>query len=64
MVYKLVARQGTDGGWVSVAKASTSKASVGGRKAAFRTLVDGVATADGVSRQLTLASTVTLSTVE
>lgn len=49
MVYKLVARQGQDGGWVSVAKASTSKASVGGRKAAFRTRVDGVATGELVS---------------
>ncbi|CAL4860011.1 nicotinate phosphoribosyltransferase [Microbacterium sp. MM2322] len=46
MVYKLVARQGADGGWVSVAKASTSKASVGGRKAAFRRRSDGVATAE------------------
>lgn len=49
MVYKLVARQGADGGWVSVAKASTSKASVGGRKAAFRTRVDGVATGEVVA---------------
>lgn len=49
MVYKLVARQSTDGGWVSVAKASTSKASVGGRKAAFRTRVDGVATGEVVA---------------
>ena len=49
MVYKLVARQANDGGWVSVAKASTSKASVGGRKTAFR-LRDphGVATAESI----------------
>ncbi|WP_405375631.1 MULTISPECIES: nicotinate phosphoribosyltransferase [unclassified Microbacterium] len=46
MVYKLVARQGADGGWVPVAKASTSKASIGGRKAAFRTRDDGVATSE------------------
>ncbi|MCK6080992.1 nicotinate phosphoribosyltransferase [Microbacterium sp. EYE_5] len=46
MVYKLVARQDSAGGWVAVAKASTSKASVGGRKAAFRTLRNGVATSE------------------
>jgi nicotinate phosphoribosyltransferase len=44
MVYKLVARQAGDGSWVSVAKASTDKASKGGRKAAFRTLDAGTAT--------------------
>jgi nicotinate phosphoribosyltransferase len=49
MVYKLVARQGSDGGWVPVAKTSTSKASVGGRKAAFRSRVDGVATAEVIA---------------
>src|SRR5690606_26529014 len=37
MVYKLVARQDSAGGWVAVAKASADKASKGGRKAAFRT---------------------------
>lgn len=46
MVYKLVARQAADGGWVSVAKASTDKASKGGRKAAFRTLERGKATSE------------------
>lgn len=46
MVYKLVARQGADGGWVGVAKASTDKASKGGRKAAFRTLERGTATSE------------------
>ena len=46
MVYKLVARQASDGSWVSVAKSSTDKASKGGRKAAFRTLEDGVATSE------------------
>ncbi|WP_246456437.1 nicotinate phosphoribosyltransferase [Nocardioides mesophilus] len=35
-VYKLVSREGADGAMVSVAKASTSKASVGGRKYALR----------------------------
>ncbi len=43
MVYKLVARQRADGGWVSVAKFSADKASQGGRKTAFRTLRDGTA---------------------
>lgn len=48
MVYKLVARQDPSGSWVGVAKASTDKASKGGRKAAFRTLRDGVAVAETV----------------
>lgn len=43
MVYKLVARQDSNGSWVPVAKASADKASQGGRKAAFRTLQEGVA---------------------
>jgi nicotinate phosphoribosyltransferase len=46
MVYKLVARQDAAGGWVGVAKASVDKASKGGRKAAFRTRRDGVATSE------------------
>ncbi|NYF17272.1 nicotinate phosphoribosyltransferase [Microbacterium sp. AK009] len=46
MVYKLVARQDAAGGWVPVAKASTDKASRGGRKAAFRTLDAGTATSE------------------
>ncbi|WP_431071723.1 nicotinate phosphoribosyltransferase [Microbacterium phyllosphaerae] len=48
MVYKLVARQDPTGAWIGVAKASTDKASHGGRKAAFRTLVDGVAESETV----------------
>ncbi|RXZ45933.1 nicotinate phosphoribosyltransferase [Agromyces binzhouensis] len=36
MVYKLVARRGDDGEWVNVAKASTKKTSIGGRKNAAR----------------------------
>ena len=48
MVYKLVARQDPTGAWIGVAKASTDKASHGGRKAAFRTLVDGVAASETV----------------
>ena len=39
-VYKLVARTDDDGRWVSVAKKSPDKASVGGRKFAARTLTD------------------------
>jgi nicotinate phosphoribosyltransferase len=46
MVYKLVARQASDDSWIGVAKASTDKASRGGRKAAFRTLDSGVATTE------------------
>lgn len=48
MVYKLVARQDAAGAWIAVAKASADKASHGGRKAAVRTLVDGVATAETI----------------
>ena len=45
MVYKLVARKGNDGEWVSVAKKSTDKASVGGRKSVRRLLnARGIAT--------------------
>ncbi|MBO0981089.1 nicotinate phosphoribosyltransferase [Microbacterium sp. SD291] len=46
MVYKLVARQDSAGAWIGVAKASADKASHGGRKAAFRHLSDGVASAE------------------
>lgn len=49
MVYKLVARQADDGSWVAVAKASTDKGSIGGRKAAFRTLERGTATSELIS---------------
>lgn len=51
-VYKLVARQDSDGGWVPVAKASTQKASHGGRKAAFRRRV-----ADTATQELIVVST-------
>ena len=47
MVYKLVARRGDAGDWVSVAKTSTAKASVGGRKRSVRRLdTSGVARAE------------------
>lgn len=49
MVYKLVARQDSDGSWVAVAKASTDKGSKGGRKAAFRTMEGGTATAETIT---------------
>lgn len=46
MVYKLVAHHNDAGEWVSVAKKSTAKATVGGHKAAVRTLEDGLATTE------------------
>ncbi|WP_443069902.1 nicotinate phosphoribosyltransferase [Subtercola sp. YIM 133946] len=47
MVYKLVAHTDDDGSWVSVAKRSAKKTSVGGRKIALRRLgSDGLATAE------------------
>lgn len=46
MVYKLVARVGDDGEWVSVAKKSAAKLSVGGRKFPVRSLVDGRAASE------------------
>lgn len=49
MVYKLVARQDATGSWVSVAKASQDKGSQGGRKAAFRTVENGVAVAETIA---------------
>lgn len=46
MVYKLVARKADDGQWVSVAKASPGKASVGGAKFPVRRREHGVASAE------------------
>jgi nicotinate phosphoribosyltransferase len=48
MVYKLVAHTTDAGEWVSVAKKSAEKATVGGRKFPERTLVDGVAVAETI----------------
>jgi nicotinate phosphoribosyltransferase len=49
MVYKLVAREGSDGTLAPVAKASTHKQSTGGRKSAARRLdADGRAVAEVV----------------
>ncbi|WP_460785380.1 nicotinate phosphoribosyltransferase [Microbacterium tumbae] len=48
MVYKLVARQDASGAWIGVAKASADKGSQGGRKAAFRTIEEGVAEAETI----------------
>ena len=47
MVYKLVARMDDDGDWISVAKKSPQKATVGGRKFPVRELsASGIATAE------------------
>jgi nicotinate phosphoribosyltransferase len=46
LVYKLVARRREDGEWVSVAKKSAAKATVGGLKAPVRSLERGVAVAE------------------
>jgi nicotinate phosphoribosyltransferase len=48
LVYKLVAHRDDSGEWVSVAKRSAAKATVGGRKYPVRTLVNGVATAETI----------------
>ncbi|MFN8078990.1 MAG: nicotinate phosphoribosyltransferase [Kineosporiaceae bacterium] len=48
LVYKLVAREGADGGMVSVAKRSLDKTSIGGRKWALRRRSHGVAQAEVV----------------
>ncbi len=48
MVYKLVARRDDAGEWISVAKKSANKASVGGRKRAVRVLADGVAQSETI----------------
>lgn len=44
MVYKLVARQDAAGAWIPVAKRSTGKVSVGGRKTPVRRRENGIAT--------------------
>jgi len=43
LVYKLVARRDEDGTWISVAKKSPQKATIGGRKTPVRTLSNGTA---------------------
>jgi nicotinate phosphoribosyltransferase len=48
MVYKLVARENDNGEWISVAKKSADKVSVGGRKYPERTIVRGRATAETI----------------
>jgi len=48
MVFKLVAHTDDDGGWIPVAKASTAKATVAGRKHPVRMLRDGVAVEERV----------------
>ncbi|MCU1424541.1 MAG: nicotinate phosphoribosyltransferase [Microbacteriaceae bacterium] len=48
LVYKLVAHKTAEGDWVSVAKKSTAKATIGGRKHAVRSLENGVAVAETI----------------
>jgi nicotinate phosphoribosyltransferase len=48
LVYKLVARRDAADAWVSVAKRSFAKATIGGRKTPVRTLANGVAQAETV----------------
>ena len=47
-VYKLVARKNSAGDWLSVAKRSPAKATVGGRKNPARTLESGCAVAETI----------------
>jgi nicotinate phosphoribosyltransferase len=47
-VYKLVSHQDDDGDWVSVAKASAKKGNRGGRKSAYRSHHNGIATAENI----------------
>ncbi|MEI6590600.1 MAG: nicotinate phosphoribosyltransferase, partial [Actinomycetes bacterium] len=47
-VYKLVSHQDDDGDWVSVAKASAKKSNRGGRKSAYRSHHNGIATAENI----------------
>lgn len=44
MVYKMAARQDAGGAWIPVSKSSAEKATLGGRKTAFRALSEGTAT--------------------
>lgn len=48
MVYKLVAHRDSGGTWVSVAKRSASKATIGGRKTPARELIAGTATSETI----------------
>lgn len=48
MVYKLVAHRDGNSDWVSVAKKSSAKATVGGRKTPARTIERGIATAETI----------------
>jgi nicotinate phosphoribosyltransferase len=47
-IYKLVAHRDENGGWVSVAKKSVDKATIGGRKFPVRALIGGVASAEKI----------------
>lgn len=48
LVYKLVSRQDDSGEWISVAKKSAAKATVGGRKFPVRDLVSGRAVSESI----------------
>ncbi|HEV7957587.1 MAG: nicotinate phosphoribosyltransferase [Microbacteriaceae bacterium] len=48
LVYKLVARRTASGEWMSVAKKSSAKATVGGRKRPVRELSGGIATCETI----------------
>lgn len=49
LVYKLVSRTSDDGDFVSVAKRSSHKGNPGGKKSAFRELLDGIAREETIS---------------
>ena len=57
MVYKLVAHRDANGDWVSVAKASPDKVSLGGRKRAYRRYADGGIASAEVVRTSSSATT-------
>jgi len=59
MVYKLVAHKNDDGDWISVAKKSAEKATVGGRKRPVRSLGNGVAYAETIYIEDSSAPTAT-----
>jgi len=59
MVYKLVAHKNDEGDWISVAKKSAEKATVGGRKRPVRSLGNGVAFAETIYIEDTAEPTAT-----
>lgn len=63
LVYKLVAHRDSTGEWLSVAKRSAAKATVGGRKTPVRTLEGGVAVAETIYVRHTPAMDATARTL-